>query len=221
MYKKLISGKKAVLFDLDGTIVDTEYLWKTALINVLRGVAPNVEDHYELGVSITEIVKNALETSEEKKGHSIKEFVDRINVEYVKLVRETNLQPKEGFWDLIYELKEEKKLKVGLVTNTRDVAAKEVMINAGLVNAFDITVFGNNVVKPKPDPAIYNMAAKMLKLKGHEILVFEDSIAGVTAALKAHMDVVAIMNEDLLADDYPQGILLALTDFQNLAGNLD
>jgi HAD superfamily hydrolase (TIGR01509 family) len=225
MYKKILLGKKAVLFDLDGTVADTEPIWRIALTNVLTPINLGWFDYDELPFGITTeqklkyILTRYKEYVEEKQ--DVKALVLKANAEFIKILETYDLDTKDGFWQLAFELKEQKQLKLGLVTNTPRNLTEKVLTKLGISQTFDIIVTGDEVKKLKPDPEIYNLAAKKLNLNPEEILVFEDSPTGAASADKAKMSLIVIWGGEPNRLQYPKDTLFYFTDFSGLPGNMD
>jgi HAD superfamily hydrolase (TIGR01509 family) len=150
-----------------------------------------------------------------------KQLTELTTNEFFKIIKEVPLDIRDGFWELAYELKEIKKLKIGLVTNTDRMTTMQVLKEIGVSNTFDLVVCGDDVKNPKPDPEIYKLAAKKLNLNSRDILVFEDSVPGAEAAVKAGMEVIVIWDQTTARGAYPQKIDVFVPDFLPFPGNLD
>lgn len=225
MYKKILLGKKAVLFDLDGTVADTEPIWKKALTNVLEPINLGWFDHDELPFGITNEQKFAYILTRYKEylpeKQNIKTLVQKANEEFLKILETYDLDARDGFWQLAFELKEQKQLKLGLVTDAiRNVTAK-TLEKLGISQTFDVIVTGDEVKRPKPDPEIYNLAAKKLGLKPEEILVFEDSPTGAASVDRAKMSLIVIWSGEPNKLQYPKNTLFYFSDFSGLPDNMD
>lgn len=224
MYKKLIQGKKAVIFDLDGTIAVTRPFGIKALQQVLDEIEAsyiNAELYSFSGYPMRTSWKVILEVNELATKKTLDELIERTNEVYKELIRNSDLEPRDGFWDLFYELKQEKGFKTALVTNTERGNAQVVMEKLEINGIFDFELFGDEVKKLKPSPEIYRKIIKKLGLKPAEILVFEDSIPGVTAAVKAKLDVLVLWDGDIPKNEYPGKPLDFFPDFSDLPGKLD
>lgn len=221
MYKEYFEGKKAVCFDLDGTLIDSDPYWDQAFMNVLETVDENAvfPDVSLTGLSVSDKWEKVLRIEEIKTEISPKELCERTKKELLKLYEEP--MPKDGFWPLALELKQEKGMRLALTTNTdRDVVDK-LLSKMGIKETFDFIICGDEVKRRKPNPEIYKTVAKKLELKTENILVFEDSVVGATSARKAKMDVIVIWDGVIDQREYPKGIDLFVSDFESFPGNLD
>jgi HAD superfamily hydrolase (TIGR01509 family) len=227
VYKKLIEGKKAIFFDLDGTIVDTNFLWLSAVGTVLENLGINWatdENKYEPGKDLSEQWKRLIKRYSIKTDKKPEILVKETNEAFLKLLSGFDLETRDGFWEFLYEIQTEKKLKAVLLTNSHKEVATQILTKINAENSFDLILYGDEVKKPKPDPEIFNKALETLKLKPEEVLVFEDSVDGVEAARLANLGVVVICDETLLPlgfDGYKGKIYMLIPDFSPLPGNLD
>jgi HAD superfamily hydrolase (TIGR01509 family) len=120
---------------------------------------------------------------------------------YHDLVKNTPLYPMEGAETCIEKISQTK-LKRALVTSSIKEHAVSVLENiskqfnkpCNLVDFFNVMVFGNEIKHLKPEPDMYNEAAKRFDLEPEKCIVLEDSESGVVAAKKAGMHVIAVPN---------------------------
>ena len=227
MYKKIIQGKKAVFFDLDGTIIKDSPKYavqavQKVLDEVIKASYIDAKDYDFTGVPLEKRWEAILKINGLKNEKSVKELVDLTYEEIYKIISDQQNDPvTEGFWDFIYEIKEEKGLKTALTTNSPRAVSIKVLEKIGADKVFDFMIFGDEVKRTKPNPEMYKKTLKALKVKPKEAVVFEDSIAGVTAAVSAKIDVVVIWNGVLSKLEYPDKVLEFLPDFSDLPGKLD
>lgn len=224
MYKKYFDGKKGVFFDLDGTIIDSIPYWKDAFMKVLEELdyLEEARDAFvERGSYVTEIWGYIKSLPGVNIDLPLKELTKKTYDEYLKLFNEFPVEPREGFWPLVGELKE-KGFKLALVSNSDMEIVDPVVTGLNIKeDIFDLIMTGDQVKKRKPHPALYKRALRKLKLKPKEVLVFEDSVAGSTAAKKAGLETIAIWDVDVLERDYPKNVKEFLPDFSSFPGNLE
>jgi beta-phosphoglucomutase len=108
-------------------------------------------------------------------------------VEKVKKIDKSAILP--GAWDFIMKIKE-KGILVAIGSSSKN--AKLILTQTGCVDLFDAIADGNDIVKSKPAPDVFLIAAEKLGLKPSECVVVEDADAGIEAALAAGMDVIAV-----------------------------
>jgi beta-phosphoglucomutase len=225
VYKKLIENKKAIFFDLDGTIVDTSWYWTQAVGTVLEkiGIGWITDEHkYIPGENLETQWKNLVKEFGIKTDKDVASLVKETNEEFLKLLNEEEeLEATEGFWDFIYEIKKERNLKTALITNSHKDIAIPILKKIDAETIFDLIVCGDDVSKPKPNPEIFKKALKDLNLKPEEVLVFEDSLAGTEAARAADLEMVVIWDERYPESLYKGKIYMFVPDFTPFPGNMN
>ncbi len=223
MFKELIVNKKAVFFDLDGTIIESEPVWDRAFEKVFENLGEVWLEEYQVPRGTT--VKNKwtalLDAGTINPKIAVDELVKQVTNEYLQIIYKEGLEARDGFWELVYELKITRNLPLALTTNTSREIASQVLKILGINKTFDFTICGDEVKKVKPDPEMYLMAAKALKVRPKDTLVFEDSLTGVKAALKSGATVAVLWDGETEQTAYPQSITTFLPDFTYLIGNMD
>lgn len=201
---------KACLFDLDGVVVDTakyHYLAWKRLANSL-GFDFTQKDNEKLkGVSRMRSLEILLSIgkvnpSEEKKLMMAQEK-NSWYVEYISKLDESEILP--GVKDLLIELRQNG-IKIALGSASKN--SMMILNNLNLTSYFDAIVDGNKVSKAKPDPEVFLLGARELKVQPSECVVFEDAQAGIDAAKAANMKVIGIGQKDVLlnADKIFEGL---------------
>ena len=193
---------KAVIFDLDGVIVDTAHYhflaWKR-LANEL-GIELTKEDNEKLkGVSrmhSLEIILGLGGGSIELTPYEKQKLANKKNAWFVDYVE--RMAPEEifpGVKVLLQKLRE-RGIKVGLASSSKN--ANTVLQLLHIQNEFDVVVDGNMLTNSKPDPEIFLLAASKLGVAPSFCVVFEDAEAGVEAAVAAGMKCIGVGSADQL-----------------------
>ncbi len=222
-----IANKKGAIFDLDGTIADTEIVWDKAVDDTAKQILrldyldmKNIERGLSIYDKWSEITKYY-------KKEGVAELEALVQQTYANLFEalkdpDLELTVKDGFWNLVHELKFERNFKIAIATNTFKVPAKELMGYLEIEGVFDFEIFGDDVSRHKPNPEIYNKAAKALELKHGEIIIFEDSMTGAQAAEKADIECVILMKkaESVNIEKFPKNCVDFMFDFSYLPGNI-
>jgi len=192
---------KACIFDLDGVIVDTahyHFLAWQRLAKELNITFTEIENEKLKGVSRMRSLEIILEMGGIELDNSEKEkLATRKNSWFVEYIN--SLKPEEvfsGVPELLKSIKS-KGIKVGLASSSKN--ADTVLRLLGIGSLFDTVVDGNMIVKTKPDPEIFLLAASKLGVSPQDCVVFEDAEAGVEAALAAGMKCVGVGLPDQLA----------------------
>ncbi|KAK9273060.1 hypothetical protein L1049_017867 [Liquidambar formosana] len=186
---------EAVLFDIDGTLCDSEPLHYDAFHEMLQEVGFNG------GVPITKeffIEKISGRHNEDLCGilfpdwdlQRSRKFLDDKEALFRRLASE-ELKPVNGLRKLLKWI-EERGLKRAAVTNASRSNAELLISMLGLSDYFKTVVLANECDRPKPSPDPYLKALQALGLSHKHAFVFEDSVSGIKAGLAAGMPVVGL-----------------------------
>ncbi|WP_026689565.1 beta-phosphoglucomutase [Alteribacter aurantiacus] len=191
---------EAVIFDLDGVIVDTAKYhfeaWKKLAENM--GFTFTEEDNERLkGVSRMDSLNilleiGGIERSEEEK---LKLATEK-NEWYVSSISEMNdSEILPGAKELIQELKSE---GIPIALGSVSKNAERILKNIGLYEEFDSIVDGTKITNAKPDPEVFLLGAMELNADPKKCVVFEDAFSGITAARRAGMYSVGVGDSSVL-----------------------
>jgi len=211
---------KGVIFDLDGVLVSTDEMHFKAwdmLANKLGITNYTKEDNKrQKGVSRMEslevvLAKGTTIYSKEEK----EKFAEEKNNYYIELLE--TLNSKAVLKDVIETLKllRNKGIKIGIGSASKNTPV--ILEKTGLNQYIDEVSCGLDVIKSKPDPEVFLVAAKKLNLKDEECLVVEDSEAGIVAARAGHMKSLGVGPEHaLLGADYDALTMQSNVDWNEL-----
>lgn len=183
---------EAIIFDMDGVIIDSCGIWKKAEKEVFSSVGVKLsEDLCKLTetMTTTEVTKFWFD-SQPWKNKSLKEVENGVIKRVAHLIKEEG-KAIDGIEELIRNLKG-KGYKIGLATNSPSVLISVVLKKLKLQNFFDATSSAENELEGKPSPFVYLNTAKKLNIKPENCVAIEDSHSGLLAAKKAGMKTVAI-----------------------------
>ena len=192
---------KAVVFDCDGLLLDTEKLWTRGEKAIFAAYGREyTAEHRRLlfgtGVEDTgEILARVLDQPGREK-ELIEELKELTWDEVAKGAR-----PMPGAAELVAELRGE--LPLGIASNSPAALVKEALERAGLDGVFQEIVGEEDVSRPKPDPEAYLLACERLGADPRASIALEDSPPGVAAARAAGLYVIGVPSEsgvDLDAD---------------------
>jgi len=188
--EELLNGINAVIFDLDGTLIDSMWMWKQIDIDYLaskgKPFPPDLQDTIS-GMSFSETAVYFKET------FGIEDDLDTIKKCWNDMAWEmysTRVTLKEGALEFLKYLKE-RGIKTGIATSNSNELAFMVTKRLGIDAYIDEIHTACEVEKGKPNPDIYLFVAETLGVDPSECLVFEDVLRGVIAGLRAGMRVCA------------------------------
>ncbi len=190
----MLDNIKAVIFDLDGTLVDSMWMWR------------KIDEEYlgRFRIPLPEDLQNEIE------GMSFSEtaayFKNRFQIaDSVETIKDTwNEMAHEKYRDYVplkagvtefLDACRERGIKLGIATSNSTHLAETVLIKHDILSRFDAITTGCDVCAGKPAPDVYLKVAKDLHVEPEECLVFEDITAGIRAGKNAGMKVCAVEDE--------------------------
>ena len=199
---------KAVIFDMDGVIVDSETRWKEQEANFFKSCVPGWrEDHHEriVGMGVEDVYHHLAKEHGLALGKT--EFLDRCDVVARKVYLEC-ADCAEGFLELARDLKH-RGVRTALGSSSPERWVRLVVDRFALSPLLDVIVSADDVGgRTKPLPDIYLEAAARLDVPTVECLAIEDSAVGMLAAKRAGMKVAGYRNGTNDAQD------LSIADFE-------
>ncbi len=188
----------AVLFDLDGTLIDSEYFY-------FSNWAPILENDYGLKIDFDEWISNFA-------GHTLSHNVEMLNTDYKLSVDEEdmwfatrsryakanmkNIRLMPFAKEILESVKDSGKT-IGLVTSSYQTTVDTVLGEHKLLKYFEFFVTREQVENPKPNPEPYLLAVNKLLIPKQEIVVVEDTSTGCTAAKEAGLYCIAVTKQDV------------------------
>ncbi|BAY76682.1 HAD family hydrolase [Nostoc linckia NIES-25] len=204
----------AILFDLDGTIVNSDPIhyraWKEMLLTFSIEIDEKFYKSKISGRLNPEIVRDILPQLSLTEGEK---FADEKEALFRKLA--SDVQPLSGFSELL-AWTQTHQLKRALVTNAPRLNAEYMLEVLGIKEAFHTIVLADDCIAGKPDPAPYQVALNNLGIHAEEAIALEDSPSGIRAAVGANIRTVGIAsthNPQLLQE---VGAFMAIPDFTDL-----
>lgn len=194
MIKDLLKNKKAALFDLDGTLVDSMWMWKEIDIEFLSRFGYDCPDDLQKvieGMSFSETAvyfKERFEipmTIDEIKACWIEMSIDKYRYE---------VPLKKGALEFLKYCKEHG-LRTGIATSNGRDMVDAVIQSLKIGEYLDLITTACEVKAGKPEPDIYLEVAKRLSVEPADCIVFEDIPAGIMAGKRAGMTVIAVEDD--------------------------
>ena len=195
------------LFDLDGTLLDTEPLYDEAeqkIINLYGNGKPITLDVKQQLLGTPAIINCKFLTE--------KYEVKLTPLEFEKLRDELLVEPfrnckfKKGAKEVVHKCKYNLGLKSAIATgsNRYNFENKVYNLNEWLNEYIDVVVTADDIKRGKPDPDIFILAAHELGLRPNECIVFEDGLPGVKAAISAGVRIVVAVIEEYQRPSFEQ-----------------
>jgi len=185
---------KAVIFDMDGLMVDTEPLYSKAMSQVAekRGKSFTLDIKQKLmgrrAIESLTIFKEQLGLNE-----SPEELLREREEIYGKLLAQ-NVTPMPGLFKLL-DLLNKLDIRKAIASSSKRKWIELIIHKLGILDQFEIIVSGEEIKHGKPDPEIYLLTSKKLNLAPEECLVLEDALSGVASAKAAKMKCITVPNQ--------------------------
>lgn len=203
----------AVIFDLDGTLIDNNYYhlltWKKYLEKLEKDISP---EEYNANIN-GRTNKNALEYIYQRK--MTDEEAAPLALEKESMYREIYqpfIAPLPGLVDILEQFAE-RNIPMAIATSGIEVNINFMFSNIPIRAYFKYIVNSSHITKGKPDPEIYLKTSELLGVTPTNCLVFEDAVVGIESAKAAGMNVIAIStthertelkNADFVIDSYTE-----------------
>jgi HAD superfamily hydrolase (TIGR01509 family) len=204
----------AILFDLDGTLVNTDPLhfqtWQKVLTDFGLFIDRHFYNKYISGRLNAEIVKDILPQLPQEEGLKVAEAKEALFRDLA-----TQLQPTPGLQELL-DWSDKLQLKQAVVTNAPRENARFLLEVLGLSTVFPLVILAEDASKGKPDPAPYQLALTRLEIKSYNAIGFEDSPSGLRSSTGAGIRSIGIASNHEPEHLLNAGAEQVIKDFQDL-----
>lgn len=185
---------KGAIFDLDGTLIDSMYVWRKIDVDFLAERGFEVPADYEQAIK-TMHFETAAEYTISR--FNLNESVDEIVSVWLNMAVDEymhNVKLKDGAKELLEKFKNDN-IKIGIATSSKPFLTEPALKNNGVYDYFDAVCCTSQVGKDKRHPDIYLFTAKKLGVRPEECIVFEDIVDGINGAKFAGMKTVAVYDK--------------------------
>ena len=200
-----------MLFDLDGTLAETDSLHLPTWVDVLAPYGVEVDEGFYResisGRSTSKIVRDLLPHLSAKEGRDLADAKEASFRE-----RADELEPLPGLLDFMREAKN-RGLSLALVTNAPEENVEAMLLALELREFFDEVVLSDEVGPVKPDPAPYRAALDRLGVAPEESLAFEDSTSGIASSVGVGIPTVGIASTQAPETLEDAGAFMVAADF--------
>lgn len=190
----------AIIFDMDGVIIDSEPIWSKAEKEVFSAVGVKLTNELcrQTATMTTSEVTNFWFERFPWPKHSLEEIENRV-IDCVGSLIQQRGAAIDGIRETIHHLKN-KGFKIGLATNSPFRLIPVVLEKIGIQHCFDAVCSSEHEKQGKPHPDVYISISKKLGVEPENCIAIEDSITGIKAAKQAGMQVVALVMEKMETD---------------------
>ena len=201
---------RAVIFDLDGLLVNTEDLYEKSGNELLGQYGHTMNDNLReqiMGLTAQESLQTMIDA------FALDTTMEELYVASEAIMREliaNELEPMPGMLDLLTTLKTGGFRRI-VATSGRRLYAHELLKTCNIAHHFEFVLTADDVQQAKPHPEIYHLAAQRLGLAPAATMVLEDSANGVRAASAAGAYTVAVPNRHTASHSFEGASLIADT----------
>lgn len=184
--------KKAVIFDMDGLMIDSERITFEGYKHIMKKM--DLEMTREFYVSLLgKPIKGIYQRFYDEYGTDfpIETVIKDVHQYMADLFEEKGVPLKEGLLNLLIYLKEHG-YKTIVATSSNRVRVDHILALANITEYFDDSICGDEVTKGKPNPEVFLKSCEKLGVSVEDAVVLEDSEAGIQASHSAHIDVLCV-----------------------------
>lgn len=203
---------KAVIFDMDGLMIDSERVTFECYQEVLKEMNLSMDEEFYKTL-LGKPVKGIHQRFYDVYGNDfpIEEVMKKVHAMMAERFEKEGVPVKKGLVSLLCYLKENSYKTIVATSSNRDRVDK-ILKQAGITKYFDDSICGDEVTKGKPDPEIFQKACQKLVVSTDEAIVLEDSEAGIQASYSAGIKVICVPDMKYPEKQYEEKAYRILND---------
>ena len=191
----MLTDIKGVIFDLDGTLVDSMWVWSQIDVDYLKAKGYSMPENLRNEISHLSFSQTAIYFKEK---FNLDDSIEKISIDWHDMAfnhYSNNVKLKSGVKDFLNNLKFFK-IKIALATSNSITLLEACLKNNGIYDYFDSITTTDEVSNGKDCPDVYLLAAKKLGINPKNCLVFEDILPAIQGAKAANMKVIAVEDDE-------------------------
>ena len=193
----MLNDIKAAIFDLDGTLVDSMWVWAQIDIDYLKQKGYSMPENLRSEIVHLSFSQTAIYFKEK---FNLDDSIEKISKDWHDMAfnhYSNNVKLKLGVKDFLNNLKS-LKIKIALATSNSIPLLEACLKNNGIYDYFDSITTTDEVSNGKDCPDVYLLAADKLGINPKDCLVFEDILPAIQGAKAANMKVIAVKDDECL-----------------------
>ena len=193
----MLNDIKAAIFDLDGTLVDSMWVWAQIDIDYLKQKGYSMPENLRSEIVHLSFSQTAIYFKEK---FNLDDSIEKISKDWHDMAfnhYSNNVKLKLGVKDFLNSLKS-LKIKIALATSNSIPLLEACLKNNGIYDYFDSITTTDEVSNGKDCPDVYLLAADKLGINPKDCLVFEDILPAIQGAKAANMKVIAVKDDECL-----------------------
>lgn len=207
---------KAVIFDMDGLMIDSERVTFESYQEVLKPMGLTMSEEFYVTL-LGKPVKGIFERFYNVYGNDfpIEDVIRECHNVMAKRFETYGVPIKKGLKELLYYLKKNNYKTIVATSSNRD-RVDIILKQAGITQYFDDSICGDEVSHGKPDPEVFLKSCRKLNVSTDQAIVLEDSESGITASYNAHIKVICIPDMKYPEKQYQQMTYKILDNLENV-----
>lgn len=207
---------KAVIFDMDGLMIDSERVTFESYQEVLKPMGLTMSEEFYVTL-LGKPVKGIFERFYDVYGKDfpIENVVEECHSVMAKRFETYGVPIKKGLKKLLYYLKKNNYKTIVATSSNRD-RVDIILKQGGITQYFDDSICGDEVSHGKPDPEVFLKSCQKLNVSPDQAIVLEDSESGITASYNAHIKVICIPDMKYPEKQYQQMTYKILDNLENV-----